>query len=95
MKPRFIQNPTDYSSFFPRPGAGREPIVIEVDEVEALRLVDHLGLSQEEAAASMGVSRGTVWRCVDSGRRKLISMVVEGRPLMIGESQVETIVVKD
>jgi len=57
--------------------------VIYPDEVEALRLVDHLGLNQEEAAKSMGVSRGTVWRCVDSGRKKLISMIIEGRPLQV------------
>jgi hypothetical protein len=92
MKPRLIESTIEYANFFPRPGAGREPIVIEIDEVEALRLVDHLGLSQEEAAASMGVSRGTVWRCVDGGRRKLISMVLEGRPLVVGVSQVESLV---
>ena len=56
----------------------------EMDEVEALRLVDYLGLNQEEAANSMGVSRGTVWRCVDSGRRKLITMVMENRSLLVG-----------
>jgi len=60
-----------------------EPVSIDPDEVEALRLVDYLGLNQEEAAQSMGVSRGTVWRCVDSGRKKLISMVIEGRPLYV------------
>jgi len=58
-------------------------VTIDPDEVEALRLVDYLGLDQEEAAQSMGVSRGTVWRCVDSGRKKLITMVVEGRPLTV------------
>ncbi|MCX6650875.1 MAG: DUF134 domain-containing protein [Methanomassiliicoccales archaeon] len=84
MKPRFIQGSSDFVSFAPRGGTGRDPIQLELDEMEAVRLVDYLGLSQEEAATSMGVSRGTVWRCVDSGRRKLVAMVVEGRPLTVG-----------
>jgi len=83
MKPRMLRGPSDYSSFSPSSGAPSEPLTLDPDEVEALRLVDYLGLNQEEAAQSMGVSRGTVWRCVDSGRRKLISMVIEGRPLSV------------
>jgi predicted DNA-binding protein (UPF0251 family) len=83
MKPRNIQSIMDFDSFFPLEGEGREPILMGQDEVEALRLVDYLGQSQEEAAHSMGVSRGTVWRCVDSGRRKMVAMLVEGRPLLV------------
>lgn len=83
MKPRVLRGPSDYSSFIPSSETASEPIGIDPDEVEALRLVDYLGLNQEEAAQSMGVSRGTVWRCVDSGRKKLISMIIEGRPLLV------------
>jgi predicted DNA-binding protein (UPF0251 family) len=78
-----LRGPSNYSSFVPSSEGASEPVIIDPDEVEALRLVDYLGLNQEEAAQSMGVSRGTVWRCVDSGRRKLISMVIEGRPLTV------------
>ena len=53
------------------------------DEFEALRLVDYEGMLQEDASQKMGVSRGTVWRCLDSGRRKVAMMLVEGRELMI------------
>lgn len=59
------------------------PVVMAPDEYEALRLVDHQGLMQEEAAQMMGVSRGTVWRCLDSARRKVAAAVVEGRELVI------------
>jgi len=83
MKPRVLRGPSNYSSFTPSSGTGSEPIEIGSDEVEALWLVDYLGLNQEEAAQSMGVSRGTVWRCVDNGRRKLISMVIQGRSLRV------------
>jgi hypothetical protein len=86
MKPRVLRGPSDYSSFLPSSGVASEAITIDPDEVEALRLVDYLGLNQEEAAQSMGVSRGTVWRCVDSGRRKLIAMIIEGRPLSVSNA---------
>ena len=53
------------------------------DEFEALRLVDHEGLLQEEASVRMRVSRGTVWRCLDSARKKVAAMIVEGQALVI------------
>ena len=55
------------------------PITMTTEESEALRLVDHEGLMQEEAAVSMGVSRGTVWRCLTSARSKAALMLVGAR----------------
>ena len=63
----------------------RQPVVVTYDELEALRLVDYQGLTQEEAARKMMVSRGTVWRCLDSARKKVATMLVEGRELVIGD----------
>ncbi len=60
-----------------------EPVVLYPDEVEALRLVYVEGLTQEEASRRMGVSRGTLWRLLDSGRRKLALAVVARRPIII------------
>lgn len=42
-----------------------------MEEYEALRLMDYLGLNQEEAAAQMGVARTTVQRIYAQARRKL------------------------
>ncbi len=81
VKPRILRGRSDYGDFHPSREEGGEPIIIEMDEVEALRLVDYMGLNQEEAANSMGVSR------VDSGRRKLITMVMENRSLLVGGSE--------
>jgi len=64
----------------PCPG---EPIYVLPDELEALRLVYLEGLTQEEAAKRMGVSRGTLWRSLSSGRKKLIQALVERRPLVL------------
>ena len=55
-----------------------------VEEYEAVRLMDYLGLNQEEAAAQMGVARTTVQRIYAQARRKLAAFLVEGRPLQIG-----------
>jgi predicted DNA-binding protein (UPF0251 family) len=56
---------------------------ISVVELEALRLVDLLGLSQEAAAASMGVSRKTLWRDLTSARRKLVEALINGWAIQI------------
>jgi predicted DNA-binding protein (UPF0251 family) len=52
-------------------------------ELEAFRLVDLEGLSQEEAGQRMRISRGTVWRLVQSARKKTAQAISEGRPLTI------------
>jgi len=45
-------------------------VVLFRDELEVLRLCDARGLTQEEAGARMGVSRGTVQRILSSARKK-------------------------
>lgn len=67
----------------PTPHEDLEPVSIDRAELEALRLVDLEGLSQEEAGQRMGVSRGTVWRLLQSARRKTAKTLTEGRPLKI------------
>lgn len=61
-----------------------EHVELTVDEVEALRLVDLEGLSHEEAAARLGVSRQTVGRVLDAARRKVADTLVNGKALIIG-----------
>ncbi len=65
------------------PGETGEPVILELDEVEALRLADLLGLHQEEAAAMMKVSRPTFGRIVEQARRKVAEAVVLGRAIKI------------
>jgi predicted DNA-binding protein (UPF0251 family) len=60
-----------------------ESVVLAVDELEALRLVDLEGLSHEAAGQSMGVSRGTIGRLVESGRRTAVDALVHGKALQI------------
>jgi len=75
------------TSFTPYPPRTAEPVLIEFAEMEAFRLVDKEGLSQEEAGQRMGVSRGTVWRLVQSARKKTAQALSEGRPIYITSGQ--------
>jgi len=58
-------------------------VVLTVPEVECLRLVDVLGLTQEEAAMEMGVSRKTLWNDLKEARRKVALALSEGKTIII------------
>jgi predicted DNA-binding protein (UPF0251 family) len=60
-----------------------EVVALEHDELEALRLCDAEGLTQEEAGERMGVSRGTIQRLVTVGRAKLVNSLLRGTALEI------------
>lgn len=75
------------NNFTPAPQVNKEPVFIEMAELEAFRLVDMEGLSQEEAGQKMSVSRGTIWRLVQNARKKTAQALTEGRPLHIVANQ--------
>lgn len=62
---------------------GTDPVVLTLDEYESIRLADLEGLYQEEAAGYMNTSRQTFARIIESAHRKIASVLVEGRPLLI------------
>lgn len=70
-------------SFTPDSPQLGEPVVLDGAELEVMRLVDLEGLSQEEAGAKMGVSRGTIWRLLQEARRKTAAALSEGRRIDI------------
>lgn len=82
-KPVSIGKVPTVKEFVPVPRRDSEPVYIEPAELEALRLVDLEGLSQEEAGVRMGVSRGTVWRLLQSARKKTAQALTEARSLRI------------
>jgi predicted DNA-binding protein (UPF0251 family) len=73
----------DYYQPRAQPNAMRGEVTITIEEIEALRLVDLAGQSQEEAAASMGVSRKTLWRDLTAARRKLVEALINGWSIQI------------
>jgi len=82
-KPIRLGSVPPVSSFVPHPPRDAEPILLEIAELEAFRLVDLEGLFQDEAGRRMGVSRGTVWRLVQRARKKVAQALSEGRPIQI------------
>jgi predicted DNA-binding protein (UPF0251 family)/predicted Fe-Mo cluster-binding NifX family protein len=57
-------------------GGNRETALIFLDEFEAMRLVDFENNSQVDASQSMQVSRATLQRLLESGRKKLIGAIL-------------------
>ncbi len=55
------------------------------DEMEALRLCDREGMTQEEAGQQMGVSRGTIQRIITIARRKTADALSNGKALVFVE----------
>lgn len=78
--PRRVGPPPPHGTFKPA-GVERQHlswVTLALDELEAMRLVDHDGLDQEAAAAVMGVSRQTVSRLLMRARKTLTQALVQG-----------------
>ena len=57
------------------------------DELEALRLCDGEGMTQEEAGQSMGVSRGTIQRIITVARKKTAIALTAGQALIFVDDE--------
>ena len=68
-----------------------ESVVLTVDEIEALRLADKLGLYQAEAASRMKVSRQTFGRIIDSAHRKVAEAIIEGKSICVEGGNIEQV----
>ena len=66
-----------------RPMSQLEQVSLKEDEFEALRLVDWLGMQQQEAAAEMGVSRQTLANVLKAARFKVVDCLTQGKALMM------------
>jgi uncharacterized protein len=84
-RPRQIRCDPAANYFKPRgiPLRLLEEIILELDEVEAIRLADGEGLYQEQAARQMGVSRQTFGNTLNAAHRKLADALLHGKALRI------------
>src|SRR5690242_14742239 len=64
-------------------------VVLLPEELEALRLADREGLTQEDAAGRMDISRSTFQRIVTHARRQVVLALTEGCALVIEGGTVE------
>ena len=83
--PVYIKQPSKIKAFNPEPETYNESVELEPAELEAIRLIDLDDLNQAETGERMGVSRGTVWRLLQRGRKKIAMALVEGRRIEILE----------
>lgn len=65
------------------PGDLTTVMVLRLDEFEALRLADALGLAQDAAAAQMAISRQTFGRILRRARKKVAGALVQGKAMRI------------
>ena len=85
QKNRLIKEPPVFTQFkaVGVPGRVMAKVVLSLDEYEALRLSDFEGMSQEEAADEMEISRPTFTRLIETSRKKICEMLVNGKMLVI------------
>jgi len=88
---RMLLEPPVNSGFVPSNGEydNREGIVLLYEEYEALRLSDYEGLSQEQAAQQMNVSRPTFTRIYKAARIKIATAFVENKQIYIEGGNVD------
>lgn len=58
-------------------------INITVDEYETLRLIDYMGLTQNECAMQMHVARSTIAAIYENARYKISDSIVNGKSIKI------------
>ena len=80
---RRIGRMPEFRSFSPDDASDAEAVALSVDEYETLRLIDAEGMTQEQCAERMGVSRTTVTAIYDRARHKAASALVNGSRLLI------------
>lgn len=84
-KARMVHQPPLFTRFKPIGVRGMElvPIVMNLDEYEAIRLADSEGLDHGDAAAEMEISRSTFTRLLEEARKKFACFLIEGKTLII------------
>ncbi len=58
-------------------------MLLEVDEIEAVRLADLEGKYQEDAARQMGISRQTFGNIIERAHHKIAEALIRGKALRI------------
>ncbi len=84
-KPRFVNSPPIVDGFRPHPchKRGIETVFLPLEGLEAIRLRDYEGLSQEQGAERMNVSRATFGRILLQARKRIAEALVLGKMLRI------------
>ncbi|MGF6375183.1 putative DNA-binding protein (UPF0251 family)/putative Fe-Mo cluster-binding NifX family protein [Clostridiales Family XIII bacterium PM5-7] len=86
-KSRMVHGMPSSEGFAPL-GASRadclKQVIMTVDEYETIRLIDYMGLTHEECAINMNISRPTVTNIYDTARKKMSDALINEKMLLIG-----------
>lgn len=83
-KYRIVRMDPKISQFSPRGKPGRpDQIDLNMEEFEALRLADYMGISQKEAARSMHVSQPTFSRTLKKAHKIIANCLISGAIIKI------------
>jgi predicted DNA-binding protein (UPF0251 family) len=90
VQPRRVQSRPEFRGLKPLgiPMADLKVLSLGLDEFEAIRLSDKVGLYQEEAAVRMDVSRSTYARLLTQARRKMAEALIEQKALLVTDGPV-------
>jgi predicted DNA-binding protein (UPF0251 family) len=85
LKERRVAFNPEISYFKPRgiPMFDLEEVCLTVDQREAIRLSDLLGMSHEEAGRHMGVSRATFGRIIERARQTVADALINGKAINV------------
>jgi len=75
--------PGCYAPVCPNRKANIEMVTLYPEEIAVLKLVDLEGLSQEDAAGVLGVSRKTAWRDLHEARYKVADALANGKMIKV------------
>ena len=85
QKDRMVAFNPEISYFKPRgiPMIDLEEVCLTVDQREAIRLSDLLGMSHEDAGRRMGVSRATFGRIIQKARNAVAVALINGKAINV------------
>ncbi len=85
QKDRMVAFNPEISYFKPRgiPMIDLEEVCLTVDQREAIRLSDLLGMSHEDAGRRMGVSRATFGRIIQKARNAVADALINGKAINV------------
>ena len=85
QKDRMVAFNPEISYFKPRgiPMVVLEEVCLTVDQREAIRLSDLLGMSHEDAGRRMGVSRATFGRIIQKARNAVADALINGKAINV------------
>ena len=85
QKDRMVAFNPEISYFKPRgiPMIDLEEVKLTVDEREAIRLADLMGLAHEDAGQKMGVSRATFGRIIQRARKTVADALIHGKAIHV------------